>query len=88
MRTSAAAGSKHCDLCGFKHFDLKYYRQWVNEYRGRGKVFLSSGKPSLMKQQLDRWSAILDRHARQAVEESGKGVRQDAWGNESGSNWT
>jgi len=71
--------SQWCDLCGFKHFDLKYYRRWTEEYRGRAKVFLSSGKPSLMKQQMDRWTAILERHAQQTVETVGEADRQSAW---------
>lgn len=70
--------SQWCDLCGFKHFDLKHYRKWVKEYKGRAKVFLSSGKPSLMKQQVDRWSGILARHE-QAVEGNGAQDSQSAW---------
>lgn len=80
--------SAYCALCDVHHFPLDLYRRWMAEYKSRGKVFLSSGKPSLMQQQLDRWSGILERHARQAMEESGEGVRQDAWGDESGANWT
>jgi hypothetical protein len=53
----------YCPLCEVKHFPLELYRTWIKQYQGKAKVFLSSGKPSIIKQQVDRWQGILDRHA-------------------------
>lgn len=46
-----------CPECGLTHFPLKTYRAWIKKYDGKMKS-------PYAKEQVVRWQAIVDSHAR------------------------
>ena len=67
--------SKHCDLCGYSHWPVEVYQDWITRF-GVHHVFKGGkrqGQPTQRTAQTERWAAIVARHAEGADGRMGQG---------------
>jgi hypothetical protein len=65
LRVADVKGSKHCELCGYPHFSVEVYIDWIERF-GQWHVFKEgkkAGRPTQRTAQTQRWETIVAKHA-------------------------